>query len=140
PTLLPEVDFSTPPLPLLQPRPVFVCSLREERLALLSHSRLPASPYNISSLRPHWSVSVAFSPGPANPATAHCQHQTTTRNNQHPSPLYAFLHFPQRSPLHLPSPSPRAPSFRSPLCNLLLLHHLKTHHTQAPYPHLHPNY
>ena len=140
PTLLPGLDFSTPPLPLLQPCPVSVCSLREERLALLSHSRLPASSYNISSLRPHRSVSIAFSPGSSNPATAHCQYQTTTRNNQHSSPFYPFLHFPQRSPLHLPSPSPPPPSFCSPLCNLLLLRHLKTYHTEAPYPHPHPNH
>lgn len=135
------MDLSAPPFPLLQPGSIPLGTLREKRLALLSHSRLPAPPHNFPSIRSCRAISITIPPRLSpNSGTPHRQHQTTTRNHQHPSPIHPLLYFPQRSPLHLPPPPTTPPPLRSALRNLLLLHPLKTHHPQTPPPHPHPNH
>jgi hypothetical protein len=51
-TLLPPMDLPTPPLPLLQHRPIPLRLLRQKRLALLPLPRLPPPPHNRPPLCP----------------------------------------------------------------------------------------
>ncbi len=119
-TLLPTMDLPTLPLPLLQPRSLSVRTLRQKPVALLPFPKLPASSHDLSSLRPHRSLPIAFPSRTIHLADlSYKNHEKATCNCEPPDTLRPLLHLPQRSTVHLPSSPTTTHSLRCPLLKIL---------------------